>query len=111
MLSSFVWIASWENWFFFFFPDEWGKQNMIGLEEARGDMTSLCNLDSVNWEKKTQCGGCELNFIWSKTWALAQETASQRALRNCSGGKVSIDVILVKGDMGSQAHILVEVFS
>ena len=32
---------------------------------------------------------------------IAQETAFQRALRNCSkevGGKVSIDVILVKGE-------------
>ena len=39
-------------------------------------------------------------FLWCKMKTIAQETVSQRALRNCSreiGGKVSINVILVNG--------------
>ena len=54
------------------------------------------------WLKKnTQCESCELSFIWDKMRTLAQETASQIALRNCSKeivGKVSIYLILVKGE-------------
>ena len=44
---------------------------------------------------------CELSFIWGKMRTIAQETASQLALSNCSkevGVKVSIYVILVKGE-------------
>ena len=61
-------------------------------------------------KRKAQAKSLELNQV-DFLRIHSQETASQRALRNCSGGKVSIDVILVKGDMGSQAHNLVEVFS
>ena len=45
---------------------------------------------------------------------IAWETASQIALRNCSkevGGKVSVDVILVKGEyMRSNAYLFAEGF-
>ena len=43
----------------------------------------------------------ELNFIWGKMRTTAWERAPQIALRDCSkeaGGKVSISVILVKGE-------------
>ena len=42
---------------------------------------------------------------------IAHETAFQIALSNCSnkvGGDVRIDVILVKGEASSQAHVLAE---
>ena len=44
---------------------------------------------------------CKLSFVWGKMRTAAQETAPQRALRNCSKDarrKVSIYVILVKGE-------------
>ena len=50
--------------------------------------------------KNTQCEGCELTFIGWKMRTIAQETAPQIALRNCSKeveGKVRIYVILWKG--------------
>ena len=42
----------------------------------------------------------KLNFIWARMRTVAWETASQIALRNCLEveGKVSICVILVKGE-------------
>ena len=53
---------------------------------------------------------CELSFIWGNMRTVAQETASQIALRNCSkevGGKVCIYVILVKGEyMQSSTYFL-----
>ena len=51
--------------------------------------------------KNAQHDSCVLSFIWGKIRTTAQETAFQRALRNCSTevvGKVSIYVILVKGE-------------
>ena len=55
----------------------------------------------------------ELSFIWDKMWTAVRETASQRALRNCSkeaGGKVSIYVILVKEEyMQSSTYFLQKV--
>ena len=60
--------------------------------------------DIVNWGKKTknktQHKSCELYFIWGKMRTIAWETASQRALRNCSKevrGEGSMYAILVKG--------------
>ena len=50
--------------------------------------------------KNTQCESCELTFIGGKMRTIAQETAPQIALRNCSKeveGKVRIYVILWKG--------------
>ena len=52
-------------------------------------------------KKNAQRESCELSFIGGKMRTIAQETAFQIALRNCSkdvGGKVSIYVILVKGE-------------
>ena len=34
-------------------------------------------------KKIAQCEGCELSFIWGKIGTIAQETASQIALKNC----------------------------
>ena len=52
-------------------------------------------------KKKAQCESCELSFLWAKLRTVAREIASQLVLRNFSeavGGKVSIDMILVKGE-------------
>ena len=53
-------------------------------------------------------------FIWgqNKDHSLGDSTSytSEKLLQR-DGRKASIYVILVKGDMGSQARILVEVFS
>ena len=35
-------------------------------------------------KKKAQCESCELSFIWGKMRTVAQETAFQATLRNCS---------------------------
>ena len=54
---------------------------------------------SLKKKEKTQHDICELKFIWGKMRTIAQETAFQIALRNCSKeveGKISIYVILVK---------------
>ena len=64
-------------------------------------------------KKNTQYESCKLSFIWGKMKAIALETAFQLALRNCSkeaGGKVSIYVILVKGEyMQSGTYFLQKV--
>ena len=52
-------------------------------------------------EKNAQRESCKLSFIWGKMRTIAQETAFQIALRNCSkevGGQPRIHVILVKGE-------------
>ena len=52
-------------------------------------------------EKNVQCESCELSFIWAKLRTVAWEIASQLVLRSFSeavGGKVSRDMILVKGE-------------
>ena len=52
-------------------------------------------------EKNAQRESCKLSFIWGKMRTIAQETAFQIALRNCSkevGGQLRIHVILVKGE-------------
>ena len=70
--------------------------------DVTSDEPELSN-SSHGWcrlKKKVQCESCELSFIWGKMRTIAQEIASQRALRNCSKevvGEVSILVILVKG--------------
>ena len=59
-------------------------------------MTQICK------DKKKNAQSCELSFIWGNVRTIAQETASQIALRSYSKEvreKVSIYVILVKGDM------------
>ena len=38
-------------------------------------------------KKNTHCESCELGLIWGKVRTIAQETAPQIALRNCSKGK------------------------
>ena len=66
--------------------------NYMGLNELMNMMSTL---------KNAQRESCELSFIWGKMRTAARETAFQMALRNCSrevGGKVSIYVILVKGE-------------
>ena len=58
-------------------------------------------LKLVDLRKFAQPEGCKLSFIWGKMKTAARETAPQIAPRNCSkevGGKVSIYVILVKGE-------------
>ena len=70
--------------------DEINKQNknMKHVERHRGLL--------INWEKnKAQCESSELIFICGKMRNIAWETATQRALRNCSKelGKVSIYII------------------
>ena len=55
----------------------------------------------MSTKKDAQLERCKLSFIWGKMRTIAQETASQIALRNCSKEvkrKVSIYVILVKGE-------------
>ena len=50
-------------------------------------------MGEIKMEIKTHIESCELSFIWDKMRTVAQETASQIALRNCSkevGGKVSV---------------------
>ena len=65
-------------------------------------------------KKKVQHESCALSFIWGKMRTAAQETAFQIAPRNCSkevGGKVSIYVILVKGEyMQSSTYFFAEGF-
>ena len=51
-------------------------------------------------KKNAQLESRESNFMWGKMRTIAQQTAYQRALRNCSkevGGNASIYGILVKG--------------
>ena len=57
--------------------------------------------DRYRLKKSARRESCKLSFIWGKMRTVARETAFQIALRNCSkevGGKVSIYVILVKGE-------------
>ena len=65
---------------------------------------------AVDWNKNAQHESCELSFIGSKMRTIAWETAFHIALRNCSkevAGKVSIYVILVKGEyMQSNTYFL-----
>ena len=67
----------------------------------------------LSTKENAQRERCELSFIWGKMRTAARETASQIALRNCSkeaGGKVSIHVILVKGEyMRSSTYFLQKV--
>ena len=77
---------------------------------------TLCLLQgyvTLDLRKSAQRESCELSFIWGKMKTAGQETASQIALRNCSkeaGGKVSIYVILVKGEyMQSSTYFLQKV--
>ena len=61
--------------------------------------------------KKNAHESCELSFIGRRMMTITLETVFQIALRNCSqeaGGKVSIDVILVKGGKFNQAHIFLQ---
>ena len=64
-------------------------------------------------KKNAQFESCELSFIWGKMRTIAWEAAFQIALRNSSkeaGGKVSIYVILVKGEyMQSSTYFLQKV--
>ena len=63
-------------------------------------------------KKKAQCESCEFSFTWDKMRTIAQGSASQISLRNCSekwAGEVSIYVILVIL-VCSQANILAEGF-
>ena len=51
-------------------------------------------------KKNAQHENCELSLIGGKMRTIAQETAFQRALRNCSreaGGRSVLHMILVKG--------------
>ena len=66
--------------------------------------------DYVQWKKKkAQHESCELSFIWGKMRTIAQETASQMALRNCSkGGGGSVIYDFSEGGTCSQARILAE---
>ena len=58
------------------------------------------------WELSTEnknapCQSCELSFIWGRLRTIAQETASQIVLRNCSlepGEEVSIHMVWGKGE-------------
>ena len=55
----------------------------------------------IKKKKKLQRERCQLSFIWGRTRTEACESAPQTALRSHSkdvGGKVSIYVILVKGE-------------
>lgn len=67
---------------------------------------------STEKKQKAQCESCELSFVWSKMRTIAQETAFQMALGNCSkeaGGKVSIIYDFSEGEgTCSQAHMLAE---
>ena len=63
--------------------------------------------------EKNKCTTCELSCIWGKMRTIAEETAFQIALRNCSkeaGGKVSVLYDFSEGGARSQAHILAEAF-
>ena len=68
----------------------------------------------VNWKKKKKerkmHKSCKWSLIWDKMRTIAQETAFQIALRNCSkevGGKVSVIYdweVKWRGGMCNQAH-------
>ena len=47
-------------------------------------LNSPINSAKLKKKTKTQYESCELSFIWGKTRTIAQEIASQIALRNCS---------------------------
>ena len=69
---------------------------------------------TVDGKKKAQPESCEIHFIWGQMRTIAQETACQIALRNCSievREDVSIHVILVKGHMWNEAHVWQKVVS
>ena len=64
-------------------------------------------------KKNTHCESCELRLIWGKVRTIAQETAPQIALRNCSKEeevKVSTYLIWWKGNACNQAHIFCRSF-
>lgn len=54
----------------------------------------------MSTEKNAQHESCQLSLMWGKMRTIGWETASQKALGNCSAG--------VEGDMCSQACILAE---
>ena len=75
-------------------------------------LKTFCKPVLTKKKKKTHNTRGELSFTWSKMRTVGWETASQTVLRNYPKEvvrKVSIYVILLKGDTRKQAHILAEV--
>lgn len=63
---------------------QWRSLGRRDGKEAFGDhLIQLQRQDTVNL-KKYPCESCELGLIWGKMRTMAQKTAPQMALRNCS---------------------------
>ena len=83
------------------------------MRKCRIFLVTLC-FEKWTLSAKTdaQFERCELNFIWGKMRTEAQETASQRTLRNCSKQTVGEGqyVTLVKGEFSAIKHLLYKRF-
>ena len=105
--------------FFFFCLEQgsWKERWWICLSQlmrkCRIFLVILC-LEKWTLSAKTdvQFERCELSFIWGKMRTAAQETASQRTLRNCSKETVGEGqyVTLVKGEFSAIKHLFYKRF-
>ena len=83
------------------------------MRKCRIYLVTLC-FEKWTLSAKTdaQFERCELNFILGKMRTAAQETASQRTMRNCSKETVGEGqyVILVKGEFSAIKHLFYKRF-
>ena len=108
----------WNSFFFFFLNKGLGRKKWcICLSQLmRKCCIFLVTLCFENWtlsaKTDAQFERCELSFIWGKMRTAAQETASQRTLRNCSKETVGEGqyVTLVKGEFSAIKHLLYKRF-
>ena len=118
MFTASVRFPRYEILFFFLLNKGLGKKKWwICLSQlmrkCRIFLVTLC-FEKWTLSAKTdaQFERCELNFIWGKMRTEAQETASQRTLRNCSKQTVGEGqyVTLVKGEFSAIKHLLYKRF-
>ena len=95
MFTASVRFPRYEILFFFFFLNKglgrkkWCICLSQLMRKCRIFLVTLCfEKWTLSGKTDTQFERCQLSFIWGKMWTAAQETASQRTLRNCSKGPV-----------------------
>ena len=83
------------------------------MRKCRIFLVTLCfEKWTLSGKTDAQFERCQLSFIWGKMRTAAQETASQRTLRNCSKQTVGEGqyVTLVKGEFSAIKHLLYKRF-